>query len=80
MFAYLPAAISLLGDYTEDFAMFPESASTFAADIDWLYGFISWICIIFFVPIAFALFYFAWKYHKPKGGKAESNVSHNTPL
>ncbi len=26
------------------------------------------------------LFYFAYKYHKPKGDKAESNVAHNTPL
>ena len=48
MFAYLSHAM-LLGDYTEKFAWFPESASTFAEDIDWLYGFITWICFIFFV-------------------------------
>jgi cytochrome c oxidase subunit 2 len=80
MFAHLPAAFSLLGDVTEDFAWFPVKASTFAADNDWLYGFITWICVLFFVPIAGALFYFSWKYHKPKGAKAESNVAHNTPL
>lgn len=80
MFATLPAAFSLLGDYTEDYAWFPVNASTFAADNDWLYGFISLVCVLFFIPIAGSLFYFAYKYHKPKGAKAESNVAHNTPL
>ncbi len=80
MFALIPAAISLLGDKTQDYASFPEAASSFAADIDWLYFFISWICILFFIPIAGCLAYFAYRYHKPKGGKAESNATHNTPL
>ncbi|MDG2220422.1 MAG: c-type cytochrome [Rubripirellula sp.] len=71
---------TLLADKTEDYAWFPEAASTFAADNDWLYGFISLVCIIFFIPIAIALFYFAVRYRKPKGAKAESNASHNTPL
>ena len=71
---------SLLADKTEDYAWFPEAASTFAHDNDWLYGFISLVCVVFFVPIAFALFYFAVKYRKPKGAKAESNTAHNTPL
>ena len=80
MFAYLSAAFSLLGDVVEDYAWFPEAASTFAADNDWLYKFISLVCVLFFIPIAGCLFYFAYKYHKPKGAKAESNVAHNTPL
>ncbi len=80
MFAFLPAATSLLGDYVDTFATFPEQASSFAADIDWLYWFISIVCILFFVPIAGCLFYFTVKYHKPKGAKAESNVTHHTPL
>jgi cytochrome c oxidase subunit 2 len=80
MFAYQPAFFSLLGDYTEDYAWFPEAASSFAADNDWLYGFITLVCVLFFIPIACALFYFAYKYHKPKGAKAESNVAHNTPI
>lgn len=74
------ADIPLLGDYTKEYAWFPEAASSFAADNDWLYGFISLVCLVFFVPIAFAMFYFAVRYHKPKGAKAESNVAHNTPL
>ncbi len=87
MFALFPNAFSLLGDYTttgettnDPFASFPEAASSFAKDIDWLYYFISIVGIIFFIPIAVCLFYFAVKYKKPKGEKAESNVSHNTPL
>ncbi|MEM1069946.1 MAG: cytochrome c oxidase subunit II [Planctomycetota bacterium] len=71
---------SLLADYTEEYAWFPEAASTFANDIDWLFWFISIVCLVFFIPIAGALFYFAVKYNKPKGEKAESNTSHNTPL
>ena len=69
-----------LADHTEDWAFFPIDASTFSTANDWLFAFISWTSVAFFIPIAFFLFYFAWKYKKPKGGKAESNVSHNTPL
>ncbi|MEE2937177.1 MAG: cytochrome c oxidase subunit II [Planctomycetota bacterium] len=71
---------TLLADKTEDFAWFPEAASTFAAENDWLYGVITIVCVIFFIPIASALFYFAIRYRKPKGVKAESNTAHNTPL
>lgn len=70
----------LLGDFTGPGRSFPEAASTFAADVDWLYWAITAVCILFFIPIAFCLFYFAKRYHKPKGEKAESQVSHNTPL
>ncbi|MEM9367803.1 MAG: cytochrome c oxidase subunit II, partial [Planctomycetota bacterium] len=34
----------------------------------------------FFIPITFCLFYFALKYKKKRGEKAESQVSHNTPV
>jgi len=80
MFATNTIAISLLGDYTKDYAWFPEAASTFANDIDWLYGFITFVGVMFFIPVIGALFYFAIRYRKPKGAKAESKVSHNTPL
>ena len=80
MFANISAAFSLLGDYTKNFAWFPESASTFSEDIDFVFGFISTVCLIFFVGVVGALFYFAIKYHKPKGEKAESNVAHHTVL
>ena len=73
-------AFTLLGDITEHYAFFPKEASTFAGENDWLYMFITWICVVFFVPIAGCLVWFSIKYGKPKGGKAESDVSHNTPL
>ena len=80
MFANLPAAFTLLGDQTESYAWFPEAASSFAADNDWLFWAISVVCLLFFIAIAWCLFYFAYKYQKPKGAKAESNVAHNTPI
>ncbi len=80
MFALTPDVFSLLGDVVDPYASFPEAASTFASSIDWLYWFITIVCILFFIPIAGCLFFFAYKYHKPKGGKAESKATHNTPL
>ncbi len=73
-------AFMLLGDKAEPFAWFPESASTFAETSDWLFNFITAVCLVFFVAIVACLFFFAWRYHKPKGMQAESQVSHNTPL
>ena len=72
-------SFSLLGDFTETkWDWFPSDASTFAADNDWLFNWISYTCVLFFVPIAAALFWFAYRYRKPKGEKAESDVAHNT--
>ncbi|TWU23865.1 Cytochrome c oxidase subunit 2 precursor [Novipirellula galeiformis] len=78
--AMLPAAFSLLSDYTKDYAWFPDAASSFAAESDWLYYAITWVCVLFFVPISICLFYFAARYRKAKGAKAESQISHNTPI
>ncbi len=81
MLANFTSTMFLLGDETQSrFAWFPQEASTFAHDSDWLFEFITTICILFFIPISFSLFYFAYRYHKPKGSKAESNAAHNTPL
>lgn len=76
----LSNSLSLIGDYTEPYAWFPESASTFAETNDMLYNGITYVCVAFFIPITIALFYFAIKYRKPKGEKAESNVAHNTTI
>jgi len=73
------SAFALLGDYT-DALWFPESASSFAADNDWMFMGILYVCILFFVPIVWCLVYFTLKYKKPKGGKAESDVAHHTVL
>lgn len=70
----------LLADYAEDYAFFPQDSSTFADSNDWIFAYVSWTSVVFFIPIAACLFWFAIKYRKPKGTPAESNVAHNTPL
>lgn len=73
--------MSLLGDYTSSkFSFFPDSASSFSDDSDWIFYFITIVCVIFFIPITIALFGFAWKYRKAKGMRAESQVDHNTTI
>ncbi len=79
MLPAVPTQFSFLADVNDGF-WFPKQASSFAADADWVYMMIMWICVLFFVPMVFCMVYFPWKYLKPKGQKAESNVSHNTPL
>jgi cytochrome c oxidase subunit II len=69
---------SLLADYTETW--FPQSASSFSAEVDSTYMLVFWICMLFMVPITFCLFYFAIRYVKRKGEPAESDVTHNTKL
>lgn len=79
MLAMPSAAPSLLGDYT-DRLWFPESASTFADNVDWTYDLILWISLAFFVGIVWCLVYFSIKFLKKRGERAESQKSHNTPL
>ena len=56
MFAMKNLSLSLLGDIPDPMATFPEAASTFASESDGLYWFITYVCILFFVPIAGCLF------------------------
>ena len=76
----LPGTFSLLADKIEPYAWFPEQASSFAEKNDSLYMLITWICIAFFVPMMGFMFWCIIKYSKPKGGKAESDIAHHTPL
>lgn len=60
---------------------FPEQASTVALEIDWLFNFITWICIFFFVMITILMVWFCVKYRmRHPAQKAQSDVTHNTPL
>lgn len=59
---------------------FPESASTFAPQIDFLYDAILWISIIFFVPIVIAMIYFMVKYRERPGYRGSPEALHNTTL
>lgn len=59
----------------------PPQASEQAADVDWLFWFIMWVCVFFFVLIIAAAAYFAWKYRRLTPGQAPlPSLEHHTPL
>ncbi len=72
-------SLPFLADENSSF-WFPPSASGFSEEVDGTYDMILWICLAFFVVIAWCMFYFAYRYHQPKGGKATSRASHNNVL
>ncbi|WP_230779574.1 cytochrome c oxidase subunit II [Roseiconus lacunae] len=81
MLNMIPAAIMPLADYTDSkLSFFPESASTFSSDSDWIFYFISIVALIFFIAIVIALFGFTVNYKKAKGMAAESQTDHNTTI
>lgn len=59
---------------------FPEQASTFARDVDWLFMLIFWVSLAFFAGIVGAMVYFVLKYRHRPGHNAEKSPSHNTAL
>lgn len=80
--SFLPSATVdplLLADKASTF-WFPKRASTFSDNVDWTFDMILWISIAFFVVIVACLFWFAIRFWKKRGEKAESQTSHNTPL
>ena len=60
---------------------FPESASTFSSNVDWLFMFIFWVSLIFFAAIVGVMVHFCIKYRR-KGDEiiVEPSSSHNTQL
>ena len=71
-------------EHTKGDFWFPEQASVFAKDVDFLYYAIFWISTIFFIGICWFMFYFAWKYRRIGGLKGEikpqKSSSHNLSL
>lgn len=59
---------------------FPEQASNFAKDVDFLYDAILWISVAFFVPIVIAMVYFMVKYRERPGYKGSPEALHNTTI
>ena len=55
---------------------FPEQASTFAGDYDFLYMAILWISTVFFVLIIGFMVYFMIKYRRREGVDPEPSTSH----
>ena len=60
---------------------FPESASEFTPNVDWLFMFIFWVSLIFFAAIVGFMIHFCIKYRRKDGNMdTESSPSHNTNL
>jgi cytochrome c oxidase subunit 2 len=65
--------------YLEHTLQLPAQASTSSLHVDELYYRIYWLSVVMFVGIIAAMVYFAWKYRKRPGHKAEP-TGHNLPL
>ena len=59
---------------------FPEQASEFAGNVDFLFMAISWISFVFFAIIIAVMLYFIVKYRRRPGVDPEPSSSHNTNL
>lgn len=59
---------------------FPESASSVSDSVDWLFGFILAICVVFFLLIVGLLVYFVIRYRRTDERRVGSGPSHNTKL
>ena len=69
-----------LADKVAPYAWFPEGASSFAPQVDFLFTVILWICIVFFVPIVIAMGYFMWVYRERPGYRGSPEALHNTAI
>lgn len=58
----------------------PVPASEQAADIDWLYYYIYWVCVVFFVGVVASMLWFMWAYRRRPGHAADQSLHHNLPL
>jgi cytochrome c oxidase subunit 2 len=58
----------------------PGRASSFAADVDWVFNFILWISIFFFVLITALMLFFVIRYRRRRGREPGKSASHNTAL
>lgn len=59
---------------------FPEEASSFAGEIDFIYMAITWVSAIFFAIIVGVMIWFAIRYRRREGVGPEPSHSHNTAL
>ncbi len=68
--------IITLAQYADKGLWFPDQASTFSEDVDWLYLFITWVSVVFTVLIMGALIWFVIRYRMKPGD--ENRVSHGS--
>jgi cytochrome c oxidase subunit 2 len=69
----------LLGDEAASF-WFPEKASTFAGEVDFVYDAILYISLFFFALIVIGMVYFVWKYRQRPGYEGSPEALHNNVL
>ena len=70
---------NLMGDPDGNWQM-PMQASEQAADIDWIYYFIFWLCVFYFVHIMGVMAYFMWRYRRQPGQEVEESPHHSLTL
>jgi cytochrome c oxidase subunit 2 len=58
----------------------PEQASTVAEEVDWIFNFITWICLFFFVLIVVLMVYFMFRYRRRAHVTETGGPTHNTAL
>lgn len=58
----------------------PPASSTVAGEVDGLFYFIYWICVVSFILVVGATFWFAWAYRKREGGPPVKQTTHSTVL
>lgn len=58
----------------------PPQASTIAADVDFVFYYIYWLCVFFFIVMMGATFGFAWKYRERSKDQRTDPISHSTRL
>lgn len=67
----------ILADKVAPYAWFPDGASSFVPQVDFLFTVIMWICVVFFVPIVIAMGYFMWKFRERPGYRGSPEALHN---
>ena len=67
----------ILADKVAPYAWFPDGASGFVTQVDFLFTVIMWICVIFFVPIVIAMGYFMVAFRERPGYRGSPEALHN---
>jgi len=79
MVSYLIPSIPMFAEVGGSF-FFPPEGSSVAADIDWLFDFIYYLCLFFFVAIVGIMVYFMIVYRQREGHSAQTSPSHGNVL
>ncbi len=70
----------LIAQIDSIFQLFPSQSSTTAADVDWVFWFITYISLIFWAGIVAAMAWFVFRYRRRDGVGPEHSPHHSTAL